>query len=245
MNTIYEFQGCFWQVVQNVILRIGLIQYFNLIWLNYSERLLRRTRKLGYNLVEIYGCELSKNPAFKKYCKTNNLEFVRRLNPRDAFFGVRTKVTKLRYDLKPGEKGRYVDFVSLYRTVQYFKTYPVGHPVKIHNPRTYDPKWFGFVQCKIGPPRGLYHPVLPVRLRCGQSDKLLLPLCRTCAITTNVHLQERGARTKSHSPLKKAIVFLKYTRCGISTERRTHCFGITSKSSCALKWSRLHLRKKI
>ena len=39
------------------------------------------------------------------------------------------------------------------------------------------------VQCKIESPRGLYHPVLPVRLKCGKSDKLLFPLCRTCAIT--------------------------------------------------------------
>ena len=59
------------------------------------------------------------------------------LNPRDAFFRGRTNVTKLTYDFKPDEKGRYVDFVSLYPTVNFFKEYPVGHPVKIYNPKMY------------------------------------------------------------------------------------------------------------
>ena len=105
------------------------------------------------------------------------------LNPRDAFFGGRTNLTNLTYDLKPGEKGRYVDFVSWYPTVKFFKEYPVGHPTKIYKPKTYDSKWKRFVQCKIEALQGLYHPVLPVRLRCGKSDKLLFPLCRTCATT--------------------------------------------------------------
>ena len=64
-----------------------------------------------------------------------------------------------------------------------FQRIPVGHPTKIYNPKTYDPKWNGFIQCKIEAPHGLYHHVLPVRLKCGQSDKLLFPLCRRCATT--------------------------------------------------------------
>ena len=74
-----------------------------------------------------------------------------------------------------------MDFVSLYPTVNFFKTYPVGHPTKIYNPKQYNPKWFGFVQAKIEPPRGLYHPVLPARIKCGPSEKLLFSLCRTCS----------------------------------------------------------------
>jgi hypothetical protein len=105
------------------------------------------------------------------------------LNPRDAFFGGRTNVSKLKHHFKDGEKGRYVDFVSLYPTVQFFKKYPVEHPTKIFNPETFDPKWFGFIKCKVGAPRKLYHPVLPVRTLCGKSEKLLFPLCRTCGET--------------------------------------------------------------
>ena len=59
---------------------------------------------LGYNLVEVYECEVQKDNAFKKYYKTNNVELVTPLNPRDAFFGGRTNVTKLTYDFKHGEK---------------------------------------------------------------------------------------------------------------------------------------------
>ena len=93
------------------------------------------------------------------------------------------------------EYGKYIDFVSLYPTVNFFKEYPVGHPVKIYNPKSYNPKWFGFIQCKIEAPGGLYHPVLPVRLR----DKLLFPLCWTCAITQQqekcTHLPDERALT--------------------------------------------------
>ena len=71
--------------------------------------------------------------------------------------------------------------MSLYPTVNYFRTYPVGHPTKILNPVTYDSKWFGFIKCKVDPPDNLYHPVLPVRTHCEKSEKLLFPLCRTCA----------------------------------------------------------------
>ena len=96
-----------------------------------TQRKNKRTRELGYNLVEVYEYEILKNTAFKKYCKTNNVELVTPLNPRDAFFGGRTNVTKLKYDFKPDEKGRYVDFVSLYPTVNFFKEYPLGPPTKI------------------------------------------------------------------------------------------------------------------
>ena len=37
------------------------------------------------------------------------------------------------------------------------------------------------IKCKILPPKNLYHPVLPQKIQCGQSTKLLFPLCRTCA----------------------------------------------------------------
>ena len=185
-NPVYEFQGCFWHRCPKCYTadRINPVLQRDMIELQRTTGLKnQRIRDLGYNLVEVYECELSKNPDFKKWCKNNTIDIVTPLNPRDAFFGGRTNVPKLTYQFKPGEKGRYVDFVSLYPTVNFFKEYPVGHPIKIYNPKQYDPKWFGFVQCKIEAPRELYHPVLPVRLRCGKSDKVLLPLCRTCATT--------------------------------------------------------------
>ena len=59
----------------------------------------------------------------------------------------------------------------------------LGHPVKILFPKKFNPKWFGFVKCKILPPSNLYHPVLPVKMECGDAQKLLLfPLCKTCVV---------------------------------------------------------------
>ena len=185
-NAVYEFQGCFWHGCPKCYTedRINPVLQGDMIELQRTTELKNiKIRDLGYNLVEVYECETQKDNVFKKYCKTNTVGLVEPSNPRDAFFGGRTNVTKLTYDFKPGEKGRYVDFVSLYPTVNFFKTYPVGHPTKIYNPKQYDPKWFGFVRCKIEAPCGLFHPVLPVRLKCGKSDKLLFALCRTCAIT--------------------------------------------------------------
>ena len=183
-NTVYEFQGCFWHGCEKCYTK-DTINPWNQVEMgelqNRTQIKNQKIRDLGYNLVEIYECELAKNAEFKKWAKTNDIEIVTPLNPRDAFFGGRTNVTKLKYDFKDDEKGRYVDFVSLYPTVQYFKTYPVGHPTKILNPTKYNDKWFGFVKCKIDPPQDLYHPVLPFRTTCGKSEKLLFPLCRTCA----------------------------------------------------------------
>ena len=183
-NTAYEFQGCFWHgcekcYTENTINPYNQVEMGELR--NRTQIKNQKIRDQGYNLVEVYECELTKNPDFKKWLKTNDVEIVTPLNPRDAFFGGRTNVTKLKYDFGDDEKGRYADFVSLYPTVNFFKTYPVGHPTKILNPITYDSKWFGFIKCKVDPPDNLYHPVLPVRAHCGKSEKLLFPLCRTCA----------------------------------------------------------------
>ena len=187
-KTVYEFQGCFWH---------GCVKCFSNDIINTKNQmdmltLRRRTqakndkiRNAGYKLVEVYECELKENNEFKKFFKTWDREYVEPLNPRDAFFGGRTNVTKLTYDFKECEKGRYVDFVSLYPTVQFYKDYPVGHPEKIFSPERYDPEWFGFVKCQILPPTDLYHPVLPLKIKCGDAQKLLFPLCKTCAMSKN------------------------------------------------------------
>ena len=173
-NTVYEFQRCFWHGCPRCYTadRINPVLQRDMCELQRTTELKnQKIRELGYNFAEIYECDLTRNTDFKK---VNNVEIVTPLNPRDAFFGGRTNVTKFKYDFKDNEKGKYVDFVSLYPTVQFFKTYPVGHPTKILNPITYDSKWFGFIKCKVDPPRNLYHPVLPAQMQCGKSEKLLI-----------------------------------------------------------------------
>ena len=120
-NTVYEFQGCFWHGCPKCYTedRINPVNQRDMIELQRTTGLKNiKIRDLGFNLVEVYECELSKNTGFKKYCRTSNVGLVEPLNPRDTFFGGRTNVTKLTYDFKPEEKRRYVDFVSLYPTVR-------------------------------------------------------------------------------------------------------------------------------
>ena len=62
----------------------------------------------------------------------------------------------------------------------YYDKYPIGHPITILKPKTYDHNWFGFVYCKVIPPKGLYQPVLPYKQKTKQAHKLLFGLCRTC-----------------------------------------------------------------
>ena len=108
-NTVYEFQGCFWHGCERCYTR-DTINPWNQTEMgelqNRTQLKNQKIRDLGYNLVEIYECELVKNKEFKKWAKTNDIEIVTPLNPRDAFFGGRTSVTKLKYGFRDDEKGR-------------------------------------------------------------------------------------------------------------------------------------------
>ena len=183
-NTVYEFQGCFWHGCPKCYTGDKINPKNKIDMATLQKQTLEKNEKIqnaGCKLVEIYECELDKDKDFKTWMTANPCEVVTPLNPRDAFFGGRTNVTKLKYDFKQDEKGKYVDFVSLYPTVQFYKKYPVGHPTKIFNPEKLDKNWFGLIKCKVLPPKGLYHPVLPVKTKCGNAEKLLFPLCRACS----------------------------------------------------------------
>ena len=187
-NTVYEFYGCFWHGCPNCY-KPNIINSKNqrdMGTLNDLTIEKRETIKsAGYNHVSTYECQLNKNKDFQKFAKNFTQEIVEPLNPRDAFYGGRTNATKLLYKFKENECGRYVDFCSLYPTVQYYQKYPIGHPAKIHNPKKYDKSWYGLIKCKVVPPKGLYHPVLPQRIKVDSYEKLVFTLCKTCAETRN------------------------------------------------------------
>ena len=133
----------------------------------------------GYNLVTIWECEFDQ---FKK-SDLDMIEFSRnfkmtdRLCPRDAFFGGRTEAVSTYFRARESEEGHYMDFTSLYSWVNKYGTYPIGHPYIItDNFSSNINDYYGFIKCKILPPRGLFHPVLPYR----HEKKLLFPLCRFC-----------------------------------------------------------------
>ena len=187
-NTVYEFYGCFWHGCPNCY-KPNIINSKNqrdMGTLNDLTIEKRETIKsVGYNHVSIYECQLNKNKEFQQFAKDFEQEIVEPLNPRDSFYGGRTNCVKLLYNFKENECGRYVDFCSLYPTVQYYQKYPIGHPTKIHNPEKYCNSWYGLIKCKVVPPKGLYHAVLPQRIKVDSYEKLIFTLCKTCAETSN------------------------------------------------------------
>ena len=99
------------------------------------------------------------------------------INPRDSLFGGRTNAIKMYHKVSPGEKINYVDFRSLYPDRQKYGIYPLGHPEIITENFKNVEEYFGLIKCRILPPKGLFLPVLPVRIK----GKLFFPLCNLCA----------------------------------------------------------------
>lgn len=112
---------------------------------------------------------------------------------RKAFFGGRTNATKLIYNFKEGEEGKYSDITSLYPTVQFYDKYPKGHPkVKKENEITqedidkiYKGEYFGIFDIDIDPPKNLYHPVLPEK-----QEKLVFDLNRKRGVWCSNEIKE-------------------------------------------------------
>ena len=102
---------------------------------------------------------------------------------------------------------RYVDFTSLYPWCNKATRTVVGHPQIITENFADVSTYFGLIKCTVLPPRGLFHPVLPYRTE----NKLMFPLCKTCADTLNqnscTHTDEERAilGTWCHVELMKAI----------------------------------------
>nr|XP_022300672.1 uncharacterized protein LOC111108881 [Crassostrea virginica] len=130
----------------------------------------------GFKLVTLwehdFDKQFQKNDTFQDFVR--ELEFQPPLNPREALYGGRTNATRL-YCVE-GDM-RYVDVCSLYPYVLKHRPFPLGHPEIITEDFQDVRSYFGMVLCRVLPPRGLYHPVLPYRT----GGKLLFPLCRNCA----------------------------------------------------------------
>lgn len=176
-KTVYQFHGCYYHGCKkcykeyNKNTKNGM--KMNALYKNTIE-FENILRKAKYNVKTVWECEYK---SLKKSENIADIEYVGALNPRDSFFGGRTNSTKLIYEFQENEKGYYVDFTSLYPKVNYYGEYPVGHPEIIKEDFKNIDEYFGFVKCKVLAPRGLYHPVLPVRM----NNKLLFMLCKKCA----------------------------------------------------------------
>ena len=115
------------------------------------------------------------NENLKEFVKNEN-DIRSDLNPRDALFGGRTNSSVLYYKVENDEKIMYRDFTSVYPSQMKEKSFPVGFPKVITENFEDFEKYFGLVNCKILPPKGLLFPVLPTRV----DNKLLFVLCKTC-----------------------------------------------------------------
>ena len=203
-KTVYQYHGCFWHGCPKCYHEDTVNNVNRQSMGDLYERTLERTRQLemaGYRVVEMWACEETKK---KKSVASNEDP----LNPRDAFFGGRTEVFKLKTE---GKKVRYIDVCSLYPTVMFYDNYPKGHPTKIITPNYYDSHWYGLIKCKVTAPSRLYVPVLPVRVKTSKSEKLIFPLCVKCAVENNqakcTHTDEERAfvGTWSTVEVNKAI----------------------------------------
>ena len=184
-KTVLEFMGCLWHGCPTC--------YKQQRWRSYganpdrsldelyeaNQAKLRRLHQAGFRVIVQWECQwkqqIDATPSLSSFL--SSLTSTPPLQPRDAFFGGRTGAVALYHQAGPGEKIFYIDVTSLYPWVNKTSEYPLGHPEIVYEPEDQDlGHYFGIALVTIIPPRGLYHPVLPVR----HGGKLTFPLCMAC-----------------------------------------------------------------
>jgi len=133
----------------------------------------------GYKVIVKWECEYmaekTTNAALSTFLQS--YQTVPPLDPRDAFFGGRTEAITLYAKAAPGDQISYIDFCSLYPSINKYGIYPTGFPQIIYQPEDQNiSHYFGIAKVSILAPDKLYLPVLPVR----QHGKLTFPLCSAC-----------------------------------------------------------------
>lgn len=166
------------------------------------EYAVQQLQMLFKTVVVMRGCEWIKT---KKFLKWTTDRPTAPLRMRDAFFGGRTEPIKLFKRVEGEERLGYVDFTSLYPSVQsglyrnvltgltHEIRYPIGHPERIVNPLPNPSLYFGFMKARVWVPEDQYHAVLPVR----KDGKLLFPVGRFTGTWTTLELEvalQQGAR---------------------------------------------------
>ncbi|XP_039313511.1 uncharacterized protein LOC120359579 [Solenopsis invicta] len=182
-----------------------------------------RLRKQGYRVIEKWECvfaqEMRTNNEMRDFLEHHLILKSAPLDPRHAFFGDRTENIVTRVGVTEGtEKIRYVDVCSLYPYVLKTGAFPIGHPeiyigAECSSIIGEEPAYNfdlveGLVRCRVLPPRNLFQPVLPYRVR----GKLLFALCRSyCeafsqSVCTHEHPDERELEgTWISCELRKAV----------------------------------------
>jgi hypothetical protein len=184
-NTIYEFHGCYFHGCPRCYPHNSFNSHKNVLQSTvhyYHKKRIEEIKQAMPNVIlnELWECDLrifaKFDENFKSFLDNNHIE--ERLQPRDALFGGRTNAVKLHHICKDEEKIKYIDFTSLYPSVQKYCEYPIGFPEIITENFNFDSKkYFGLIKCEILAPRKLFLPVLPVR----NNGKLCFTNCLRCA----------------------------------------------------------------
>ncbi|XP_070171144.1 uncharacterized protein, partial [Polyergus mexicanus] len=198
---ILQFHGCFWHGCPTCFPSnrdraiSSSSDHGDTIASRYEQTLAIswRLRQRGYIVTEKWECvfdrDMLENREMREYLENHPLVETSPLDPRDAFFGGRTGNIVTRYEVTGAEKIHYVDVCSLYPYVLKTGAFPIGHPdiyvgkecaslIGIAPNYNFD-SLEGLIRCTVLPPRNLFHPVLPYRVR----GKLLFALCRSCCET--------------------------------------------------------------
>lgn len=215
-NTVYEFLGSYWHGDPNAYDPSTYNRRMQCPMGVLCDRTLRRQHDIehaGFNYVGMWESEwdlqVKRDPEIRLFVESSDVTMP--LDPRDAFFGGRTNASRLYYKQADGDthsKVHYVDFCSLYPSVNKYCEYPVGHPEIIVDPPNNLDGYFGVTKCIVLPPRNLFHPVLPYRHPDG---KLMFPLCIRCADTyrqtkcTHSDLERRWTGTWATVEVQHAI----------------------------------------
>ena len=184
-NTVFEYQGCIFHGCHRCYPKQRNLKRFchpdRTVHEVYeaTQKKVAILRDAGYTVVEMWGCEFTQqkksDPELINFLES--FQFTPPLEPRDAFFGGRTGAATLYSKAADDEEISYVDFTSLYPSINKYGTYPVGFPEIVYQPENQDIRdYFGIAQVDILAPERLYHPVLPVRV----GGKLTFPLCMAC-----------------------------------------------------------------
>jgi hypothetical protein len=167
-HIVYEFYGCYWHGCPECYPNLATEMHPHRVQQTYQalyEQTLKRAAALeeqGYTVISIWEHDFDRrvqeNPELQQFVE--DLDIQDPLNPRDALYGGRTNATRLYC-----EEGDmcYVDVCSLYPYVLKYKSFPIGHPQIITSDFGDVNDYFGLIRCRVFPPRGLYHPVLPYK----------------------------------------------------------------------------------
>lgn len=186
--TVYEFHGCLCHGCKKCFPHSRNSLKHNATPDRTSEEkyqaALAKTVELnlaGFHVKEIWECEWDKmvkdDPCVKAFL--NGFDLVLPLNPRDAFFGGRTRAVALHSeaDVDKGEEIRYVDVTSLYPWVNKTFQYPVSRPAE------------------------LFHPVLLIR----RGGKLTFPLWQTCVTEKQSHPLHKRSSACIHNNTERTL----------------------------------------